>query len=67
MTIDAKTLAQLQAVQSACLEAAREGYERAAMAGLCHEGAVELSLDSIRSLDVADVLARFEQDQAQTP
>ena len=64
MTIDAKSLEQMRVVQNACLEAARDGYERAAIAGLCHEGAVELSLDAIRSLDVAAVLAGLEQDQA---
>lgn len=63
MTIDTKSLEQMRAVQNACLEAAREGYERAAIAGLCHEGAVELSLDAIRSLDVAAVLAGLQQDQ----
>jgi len=64
VTIDAKSLEQMRVVQNACLEAARDGYERAAIAGLCHEGAVELSLDAIRSLDVAAVLAGLEQDQA---
>ncbi|HET7922092.1 MAG TPA: acetyltransferase [Gammaproteobacteria bacterium] len=44
------------AVRAACLEAARAGYEQAAIAGLCHEGAVEASLDAIRMLDI-DVLA----------
>ena len=45
-----------EAVRRACLEAARKGYEDAAVSGLCHEGAVELSLDAIRALDVTPLL-----------
>ena len=67
MTIDTKLLEQSRAIQKACLEAAREGYERAAIAGLCHEGAVELSLDAIRALDVEAVLAGLDQHQAKKP
>lgn len=55
---DRKHLAE--AVRRACLEAARKGYEDAAIAGICHEGAVELSLDAIRGLDVAPLLQSFE-------
>ena len=47
----------VEAVRAACLKAAREGYEQAAMSGLCHEGAVEASLDAIRMLD-AEALVR---------
>ncbi len=46
------------AVREACVTAAREGYERAALAGLCHEGAMEASLDAIRALDLDAVLTR---------
>ncbi len=45
-----------EAVRTACLEAAREGYELAAMSGLCHEGALECSLDAIRRLDLGPVV-----------
>ena len=45
-----------EAVRRACLEAARKGYEDAAIAGVCHEGTVELSLDAIRALDVTRLL-----------
>jgi len=45
-----------EAVRDACLEAARRGYEEAATSGLCHEGAVEASLDAIRMLDLKAVL-----------
>lgn len=51
-----------EAVRRACLEAARTGFEQASMDGLCAEGAVEVALDGIRSLDIAAIIARFEDD-----
>jgi len=45
-----------EAVREACFQAAREGYESAAMSGLCHEGAMESSLDAIRRLDLEVVV-----------
>ena len=42
-----------EAVRAACLKAAREAYEQAAMSGLCHEGAVEASLGAIQTLDLS--------------
>lgn len=44
-----------EAVRLACVEAARKGYEEAALAGLCHEGAVEASLGAIRMLDIQTI------------
>lgn len=52
--VNKKRLAE--AVRTACLKAAREGYASAALSGLCHEGAVEVSLDAIHSLDLEAVL-----------
>ncbi|MGA9852925.1 MAG: acetyltransferase [Gammaproteobacteria bacterium] len=55
---DAKlSLTLAEVVRVACLEAAREGYESAALSGLCHEGAMEASLDAIRALDLKTILA----------
>ncbi|HWQ14381.1 MAG TPA: hypothetical protein VNL77_16395 [Roseiflexaceae bacterium] len=45
-----------EAVRAACLRAALAGYERAATDGLCPEGALEVALDAIRTLDLAEVL-----------
>jgi hypothetical protein len=45
------------AVREACLQAAKQGYEEAASSGLCHDGAVEASLDAVRMVDLAAVLA----------
>lgn len=50
-----------QHVRAACVDAAQDGFERAAMAGLCHEGARELALDAIKTLDVDALLSRLER------
>lgn len=51
-----------ETVREACVQAALDGFERAAMAGLCHEGARELALDAIRTLDVESILRELEHD-----
>ncbi len=45
-----------EAVRAACLKAAREGYEHAAMSGLCHAGAMEAALDVMQALDLETVM-----------
>lgn len=45
------------AVREACIEAAKGGYERAAVSGLCAEGAIEAALSAIQMVDV-DALVR---------
>lgn len=49
-------LAVALAVRDTCFHVAHTRYEDAGMSGLCHEGAVEVALDAIRSLDVAPIL-----------
>ena len=50
-------LAQMaEAVRTACVQAAQQGYERAAADGLCDEGALEVALEAIRSLDIESLL-----------
>ncbi|KEZ76261.1 hypothetical protein [Salinisphaera hydrothermalis] len=39
-------------VRAACIEAARQGYEEAAIAGLCGEGALEAALGALERLDL---------------
>jgi hypothetical protein len=58
---ESKRLAE--AVRDARLKAAKEGYEQAAAAGLCHEGAVEASLDALRMLDLKALLAGAAEDK----
>ena len=45
-----------QSVRAACIRAALEGYENAAMNGLCHEGAREAAVSAMRMLDLDAVL-----------
>ena len=45
------------AVREACVRAAQEGFEQAAISGLCGEGALEAALGAVRMLDVDAVLA----------
>jgi hypothetical protein len=52
--LDARHLALK--IREACVQAALEGYEQAAMDGLCHEGAFEAAIDAMRSLDVDRIL-----------
>ncbi len=47
-------------VRAACLQAAQQGYEHAAADGLCDEGALEVALDAIRSLDLSRLLQEFK-------
>jgi hypothetical protein len=44
------------AVRHACMQAAREGYAEALLAGLCHEGAWENALSAMQRLDPAALL-----------
>jgi len=56
-----------EAVRQACLKAASEGYESAALSGLCHEGAMEAALDAIRRLDIETVVQTAAPDTDQKP
>ncbi len=49
-----------EAVRDACLKAALDGYERAGLSGLCHEGRWEMAVDALRALDLDDILQAFE-------
>jgi hypothetical protein len=48
-------------VREACLQAAHQGDERAAADGLCDEGALEVALDAIRSLDLDRILRELKR------
>ena len=45
-----------EAVRAACVKAAQQNYERASADGLCDEGAWEVAIDALRSLDVDAIL-----------
>lgn len=48
-----------EAIKAACLKAAIEAYQHAKMSGLCQEGAWELAMDAIKSLDTEAVLRQL--------
>ena len=48
-------------VRRACLEAAIDGYDDARMSGLCQQGAWDVALDRIRSLDLGSLLDESRQ------
>lgn len=45
-----------EVVRAACIEAALEGYEMAAMNGLCHEGAWEAAISAMQTLELTPLL-----------
>lgn len=49
-----------ESIRQACIDAAVEGYERAAMSGLCHEGAWESAISAIRMLDLEALVDECE-------
>jgi hypothetical protein len=49
-----------EAVRATCLQAAQQGYERAAADGLCDEGALEVALDAIRALNIESLLRELK-------
>ncbi len=49
-------------IRAACIRAALEGYESAAISGLCREGAWEAAVDAMRMLDIDALVAEAEDD-----
>jgi hypothetical protein len=56
MKAEARELAEI--VRRACIAAALEGYEDAAMRGLCSEGAWEAAVSAMRRLDLGALAER---------
>ena len=56
-----------EAVRSACLQAALDAYEQAGVSGLCGEGRWEIAVQTIRNLDLVQLLDadRSAQDHRQ--
>lgn len=48
-------------VREACARAAVKGYEDAAMAGLCGEGALEAAVSAVQSLDLDALVENTSQ------
>lgn len=62
-TDQARSLAE--AVRATCLDTARLGYERATLTGLCHAGAMAVSLDAIHSVNIERLMASERLDKAE--
>ncbi|MCF8199610.1 MAG: hypothetical protein K9J42_12645 [Sulfuritalea sp.] len=43
-------------VRNACVRVALDGYEQAQISGLCQEGAWEVAVDAMRTLDLSAVV-----------
>ncbi len=48
-------------IRDACIAAAKQGYESAAMSGLCEEGALEAALSAIHMVDLEAALREAEK------
>ena len=64
MSTNSKTGNELElkiarAVQEACIHAANKAFEDASISGLCGEGALEVALGAIKTLDIEALLADF--------
>ena len=51
-----KNLELAESIRGACIDAAMDGYERAAISGLCSEGAWEAAISAVRMLDLAALI-----------
>lgn len=49
-------------VRTACIAAAQAGYEDAAMAGLCGEGALEAAVSAIEKLDLTEIIGSADDN-----
>jgi len=58
--LDSETAHHLAAaVRAACIAAALDGYEMAAISGLCPEGAWEAAVSAMQRLDLTPLLAQM--------
>jgi hypothetical protein len=58
---DAEREALTERVREVCFRVAEEAFQDASASGLCHEGAVEVSLGAVSMLDLKALLAALEQ------
>jgi hypothetical protein len=50
-----------ETIRTACVKAARDGYQNAAISGLCSEGAQEAALSAIQMMDVEQILMNWNK------
>ena len=51
-------------IREICLAAVLQGYEDAAIQGLCAEGRWEAAVDALRTIEIAPLLREFKQRSA---
>ena len=56
--LEERDLQLAAAIRDACVEAVIEGFQMAAMRGLCHEGAVEAAVGEVKQLKPRQLLER---------
>jgi len=54
--VSAERLRLAQSIRDACIAAAKQGYENAAISGLCEEGALEAAISAIYMVDLEAAL-----------
>lgn len=59
----AERIALAETVRAACVAAARDGYQYAAISGLCSEGAQEAALSAIQMVDLEPLVRTFAATQ----
>lgn len=45
-----------ETIRQICMNAARDGFEEASLAGLCTEGAIDYAVDAIRKIDLNKII-----------
>jgi hypothetical protein len=51
-------------IRDACIAAAKQGYENAAMSGLCEDGALEAAVSAIHMMDLEAVIREAEKPKS---
>ncbi|MEL7832879.1 acetyltransferase [Fodinibius sp. Rm-B-1B1-1] len=47
---------EAEEVRKACIRAAKEGFQDAALSGLCMDGAIEAAIGAMQSIDLENIL-----------
>lgn len=64
---DQARLQLAERIREACIAAALNGYEDAAMSGLCSEGALEVAISAMRRIDIPALLVGADKPAAAKP
>lgn len=59
---DEEAFALAERIRSACVQAAEEAYQQAAISGLCGSGAWEVAIGAVKTLDITTHVTRFLEE-----